>query len=81
VAGRLGTFTYLIVTDPGGVSIAFYKPQDFKVIRQALHSQAANHHSWSAPSELTALTSSYCSSRGLCPGLNGSSFTRPLRSV
>ena len=45
VAGRLGAFTYLIVTDSAGVSIAFYKPQDFKVIRQALCSQAANHHS------------------------------------
>jgi hypothetical protein len=45
LGGRLGTFTYLIVTDSAGVSIAFYKPQDFKVIRQALQSQAANHHS------------------------------------
>ena len=45
LGGRLGTFTYLIVTDSAGVSIAFYKPQDFKVIREALQSLAANDHS------------------------------------
>jgi hypothetical protein len=45
LGGRLGTFSYLIVTDSAGVSIAFDKPQDLKVIRQALQSQASNHHS------------------------------------
>lgn len=45
LGGRLGTFSYLIVTDTAGISIAFSKPQDFKVIRKALQSQAANHHS------------------------------------
>jgi hypothetical protein len=44
LAGRSGTFTYLIVTDSAGISIGFSKPQDFKVIRQALQSQAAHHH-------------------------------------
>ena len=43
VSGRMGTFTYLIVTDSAGVSIAFHKPQDIRVIRQALQSQAPHH--------------------------------------